>query len=77
MNNYTVEYQVHIQNVGWSGWYIDGETAGTVGQSKRIEAIRIRIVPKYKRQYNGIDVSEFNYGINWALVKKMQILKLI
>ena len=70
MDNYTVEYQVHIQDYGWSSWYIDGETAGTVGQGKRIEAIRIRIVSKYKRQYNGIDVSEFNHNINWALVKR-------
>ena len=70
MSNYTVEYQVHVQDYGWSGWYIDGETAGTVGQGKRIEAIRIRIVPKYKRNYSGIDVSEFNHSINWALVKR-------
>lgn len=70
MDKYTIEYQVHVQDYGWSGWYIDGETAGTVGQGKRIEAIRIRIVSKYKRNYKGIDVSEFNHSINWALVKR-------
>lgn len=70
MDNYTVEYQVHIQDKGWSNWYIDGETAGTVGQSKRIEAIRIRIVSKYKRNYKGIDVSQFNGNINWGFVKR-------
>lgn len=73
MDDYTVEYQVHIQDRGWSDWYIDGETAGTVGQSKRIEAIRIRLVKKYKRQYNGIDVSQFNGSISWGKVKQAGI----
>ena len=73
MDKYTIEYQVHIQDKGWTGWYIDGETAGTVGQSKRIEAIRIRIVSKYKRQYNGIDVSQYNGIINWGKVKQTGI----
>lgn len=73
MDDYTVEYQVHIQDKGWSSWYIDGETAGTVGQGKRIEAIRIRLVKKYKRQYNGIDVSQFNGSINWGKVKQTGI----
>lgn len=70
MDDYTVEYQVHVQNIGWTGWYIDGETAGTVGRGLRIEAIRVRIVPNYKREYNGIDVSEFNGSINWGFVKR-------
>ena len=47
-----------------------GETAGTIGRAKRIEAIRIRLVPKYKREYLGIDVSQFNYNVNWDLVKR-------
>ena len=70
MNDYTVEYQVHVQDIGWTDWYIDGETAGTIGRQKRIEAIRIRLVPKYKREYLGIDVSQFNYNVNWDLVKR-------
>ena len=41
-----------------------------MGQNKRIEAIQIRLVPKYKRVYKGIDVSEWNGGtINWYQVK--------
>ena len=73
MDDYTVEYQVHIQDKGWSSWYIDGETAGTVGQGKRIEAIRIRIVPHYKRNYKGIDVSQYNGNINWGFVKREKL----
>lgn len=70
MEKYTVEYQVHIQDIGWSSWYIDGEMAGTFGKSKRIEAVRIRIVPHYKRNYKGIDVSQYNGNINWGFVKR-------
>lgn len=36
-----VEYEAHVQNVGWQGVKHDGETAGTVGESKRLEALRI------------------------------------
>ena len=46
MPEYTVQYQVHVQDEGWTGWYIDGEMAGTTGQNKKIEAIKIQIVSK-------------------------------
>lgn len=36
-----LKYQAHIESVGWQGWKSNGETAGTTGQSKRLEAIRI------------------------------------
>ena len=36
-----ITYRAHIQNVGWQGWKSNGETAGTIGQSKRMEAIII------------------------------------
>ena len=35
LDEYTVEYQVHIQDFGWSDWMIDGETAGTTGEGKK------------------------------------------
>lgn len=34
-------YQAHVQDIGWQGVRSDGEMAGTTGQSKRIEAVRI------------------------------------
>ena len=36
-----IEYEAHVQNVGWQGVKHDGETAGTVGEYKRLEALRI------------------------------------
>jgi len=42
---YSVEYLVHGQDYGWTqGWQADGAIAGTISQSKRLEAIQIRIV---------------------------------
>lgn len=41
----SVEYFVHVQTFGDSqGWVRDGASAGTSGQSKRLESIRIRLV---------------------------------
>lgn len=34
-------YEAHVQDIGWQGVRSDGEMAGTTGQSKRIEAVRI------------------------------------
>jgi len=38
-----VSYSVHMQGVGWAGYSSNGETAGTTGQSRRIEAIKVRV----------------------------------
>ena len=34
-------YEAHVQDIGWQGVRKDGEMAGTTGQSKKIEAVRI------------------------------------
>lgn len=36
-----ISYRAHVEKDGWQGWKCDGETAGTTGQSKRLEAIQI------------------------------------
>ena len=38
---HNIGYKAHVENVGWQDWKYDGETAGTTGESKRMEAIRI------------------------------------
>lgn len=56
--DYAVEYRVHIQDYGWTqGWKKDGAIAGTAGESKRLEAIQIRIVPKFT---GSLDPAVFN-----------------
>lgn len=37
----SIYYRAHVQTYGWMGAVKDGEIAGTVGESKRLEAIKI------------------------------------
>lgn len=37
-------YQVHLADVGWTGWVEQGYAAGTVGIGKAIEAMRMKLV---------------------------------
>lgn len=38
-----LEYQAHVQRIGWQEWKKSGEDAGTEGESLRVEAIKIRV----------------------------------
>ena len=38
-----VSYRTHVQDIGWQEYVSDGEMSGTSGQSKRLEAINIRL----------------------------------
>jgi uncharacterized protein YjdB len=40
---FDVNYQVHVQNVGWMDWAQNGEIAGTEGLGYRMEGIRIQV----------------------------------
>ena len=44
--NVNIMYETHVQDIGWQGQRQNGEMAGTEGQSKRLEAIQIRIISK-------------------------------
>ena len=43
-----MRYKVHIQDKGWTPFFEEGRFAGTVGESKRIEAIIIEGVDEYR-----------------------------
>ena len=45
-SKYHIYYRVHVQDIGWQDWQQDGAIAGTTGQSKRLEAIEIKLVAK-------------------------------
>ena len=47
----SVNYSTHVQDIGWQGYVKGGSTAGTTGQSKRLEAIRIKL--SNNTSYNG------------------------
>ena len=38
-----LSYSSHIQNEGWQNYVSDGALSGTVGESKRLEAIKVRL----------------------------------
>ena len=48
-----VQYQAHVEDIGWQDWKQDGEISGTSGRSLRIEAIRIKLegTDKYSVKY--------------------------
>lgn len=46
-----VEYQVHMEGTGWGPWVKNGAVAGTKDESRRIEAIRYRLLNK-----DGLDI---------------------
>ena len=39
-----VQYQMHVQDIGWQGTRKDGELAGTEGRSLRVEALKVNTV---------------------------------
>lgn len=45
-----VKYQTHIQSNGWGTYVKDGETAGTIGEKLRMEALRVKLTNK---EYSG------------------------
>lgn len=40
----SIIYEAHVQSIGWQGEKRDGQTAGTTGQSLRLEALTVRLV---------------------------------
>ena len=48
----SIEYMVHSQDYGWLDWVANGAIAGTVGESKRAEAIKIRLTGKMAQKYD-------------------------
>lgn len=48
----SVEYQAHVQTYGWQKTVKDGELAGTSGQSKRVEAIKMKLT-NLPEEYEG------------------------
>ncbi|MGN1191363.1 MAG: hypothetical protein ACI4S0_01715 [Dorea sp.] len=42
-SNPTVTYTAHCQNIGWTSWVSNGQTAGTTGQNRQMEAIQIKL----------------------------------
>lgn len=63
----SVEYQVHVQSHGWMESVKDGETAGTTGESKRIEALKIVLTGTDNEELagSGIEYQAHVQGSGW------------
>ncbi|RHP54696.1 mannosyl-glycoprotein endo-beta-N-acetylglucosamidase, partial [Coprobacillus sp. AF31-1BH] len=60
--------QTHIENIGWQGWKANGQMSGTSGQSKRLEAIRIKLTGEMANKYDiyyRVHAQEFGW-LGWA-----------
>ena len=67
--NGSVEYRTHVQTYGWeTSWKHDGEVSGTQGESKRLEAIQIRLTDELAANYDiYYRVHAQTYGwLDWA-----------
>lgn len=47
-----LEYRVHVQDIGWMDWVSQGQSAGTAGQSKRLEGLEIRLTGSLASYYS-------------------------
>lgn len=58
-----VRYQTHVQDIGWQDKVSDGATAGTTGQNKRLEAVKIAL---YEQEYDGgVEYQTHIQDIGW------------
>lgn len=55
----SIKYRSHLEGIGWQEWKTNGETSGTTGESRRLEAIQI------DAPYE-IEASAHLEGIGWV-----------
>ena len=67
-SKYILTYRAHVQTIGWQAYVNDGATAGTSGQSLRVEALNIKVA-NFPDGSNAIqyNVHVQNYGwMGWV-----------
>lgn len=49
----SVQYQSHIQSIGWEQtWHNEGEESGSTGSSRRLEALRVRLTDEMAEHFD-------------------------
>lgn len=64
-DSYTLRYSAHVSNIGWMNSVKQGETAGTVGQTRSMEALRIDTQSSVLGSL-GIKCTYVSRGIGWT-----------
>ena len=65
----TLQYRVHVQDIGWQDYRSAGEMAGTSGQSKRLEGIEMQLTGELAQYYTvEYAVHIQDYGDNQGFV---------
>ena len=64
----SIVYSTHVQDIGWQMSVNDGMLAGTTGESKRVEAIKIKLSGDISKQcdvYYRVHVQDYGW-LGWA-----------
>lgn len=56
-----VSYQGHLRDYGWSNWQCDGDMIGSTGQSRRVEALRIKPIKHMDVAVHIADIGDKTY----------------
>lgn len=47
-----IQYRAHVQDEGWQNWRVNGTSAGTSGEARRLEAIEIKLTGEMANKYD-------------------------
>lgn len=64
----SVIYQAHVSGIGWQNEVSDGDVAGTTGENKRIEALKIKLTGQLAEKYDiyyRVHASKFGW-LDWT-----------
>ena len=67
-----IEYRAFVQGVGWQEWKKNGQQIGTVGSSKRIEAMEVRLTGELAEKYT---IAYIWQMLDGAAMQKMERLQ--
>lgn len=65
----SMQYQVHVQNIGWTDWVDAGTSAGTSGRSLRLEGIRVRLTGELAEHYSvsyHVHIQDYGDAQSWV-----------
>ncbi len=65
----TLQYRVHVQDIGWMDWVDAGQMAGTSGLAKRLEGIEMRLTGDLANYYSvqySVHIQDYGDAQGWV-----------